>query len=89
MTSKDTIKTENGEVIDGNVNPTKKPGKSVEVKPTDEEGRPIQGANVTLECGDPPRSYIGDEQEEGLYIFKDAVPQNGQEECKMTVEADG
>ena len=89
MTSKDTIKTENGEVIDGNVNPTMKPGKSVEVKPTDEEGRPIQGANVTLECGDPPRSYIGDEQEEGLYIFKDAVPQNGQEECKLTVEDDG
>ena len=73
----------------GGVNSTNTETTDVEVKPIDEEGRPIQGANVTLECGDSPRSYIGDEQEEGLYIFKDAVPQNGQEECKLTVEADG
>ena len=80
--------TDDGEV-DGDLNPTMPPATDVEVKPVDEDGKPIQGATVTLECGDPSRSYTGKEVNDGTYIFKDAIPQTGQEHCTMSVEAPG
>ena len=76
-------------MIDGDVNPIMTPATDVEVKPLDQDGKPIPGASVTLECGDPSRSYIGNEQNDGTYIFKDSIPQIGQEDCEMTVEASG
>ena len=89
MTNKQLIVTDDGEVIDGDVNPTIALATDLEVKPLDEDGTPVTGASVTLECGDPSRSYKGNEQDDGTYIFKDAIPQTGQEDCTMTVEAPG
>ena len=89
VTNKQPIVTVDGKVTDGNINPTMPPATDLEVKPLDQYSKPIPGASVTLECGDPSRSYIGNEQNDGTYIFKDSIPQIGQEDCEMTVEASG
>ena len=89
MTSTGPIKTENGEVIDGNVNPTMKTGKDVEVKPVGDDGQPILGAKATLECQSPDRTHDGIEQEDGSYIFKDAIRANGSDKCVLTMEKPG
>ena len=81
--------TVDGKVIDGDVNPTLTPATDVEVKPLDQYGKPIETATVTLECGDPSRSYTGKEVDAGTYIFKDAIPQTGQEDCTMNFQAPG
>ena len=65
------------------------PATDLVAKPVDEDGQPIPDATVNLECGEPPRSYNGNEQDDGTYVFNDAIPQNGNEECTMTVEAPG
>ena len=85
----ETIKTSDGLVIEGNTEHVMTPATDVEVNPVGEDGQPIPGARVTLECGDPPRSYIGRERDDGSHIFNDAVPETGREECEMTVEAPG
>ena len=108
------IRTEDGEVTDGNLNPilpaaditTNKtpthpgttegitnppmpPATDLVVGPVDEDGQPIPGATVNLKCGEPPRSYNGKEQDDGTYVFSDAIPKSGLEDCTLTVEADG
>ena len=57
------------------------------VKPLDKDGNPIQGANIILKCGSPPST--GTKQNDSTYVFKKAIPQNGQEECTMIIEAPG
>ena len=93
MPNKKPISFDNGVVDEGTTNPTMTPATDVEVKPLDQDGNPIPGASVTLECGDPSRSYSGNEhpahEHPGTYIFEDAIPQTGQEDCTMTVEAPG
>ena len=89
MPDKMPLSFDNGEVDEGTTNPTMTPGTDVEVEPLDEDGKPIPGATVTLKCGDPPRTYTGREQVDGTYVFQDAVPQTGQEDCELTVEAPG
>ena len=75
---------------EGSANPTMIPATDVEVKPLDEDGNPILGAKVILECGDPSRLYTGyDEEEDGTYIFIDAIPETGQEDCELAVETPG
>ena len=59
------------------------------VKPLDKDGNPIQGANIILKCGSPPKRYSGIKQNDGTYLFKDAIPQSGREECTMIIEAPG
>ena len=108
------IRTEDGEVTDGNLNPilpaadittNKTPTHlgttegntnppmpqaiDLVARPLDEDGQPITGATIILECGEPLRSYNGNEQDDETYVFYDAIPQNGDEECTMTVEAPG
>ena len=65
------------------------PATDLVTKPLDKDGQPISGANVSMECGEPPRSYRGREQDDGTYVFNDAIPQSGQEDCTLTVEANG
>ena len=89
MTNKQPIVTVDGKVTDGDVNPNMPPATDLEVKPLDQYGKPIPGASVTLKCGDPSSSYTGNEQNDGTYIFEDAIPQTGQEDCTLTVEAPG
>ena len=89
VTNKQPIVTVDGKVTDGDINPTMPPATDLEVKPLDQYSKPIPGASVTLECGDPSRSYTGNEQDDGTYIFEDAIPQPGQEDCTLTVEAPG
>ena len=89
MTHTQDFEIDDGKVINGDLSPTIQPATDVEVKPINEDGKPIQGADVTLECGDPSRSYVGNEVGDGTYIFKDAIPQTGQEDCTLTVEASG
>ena len=76
-------------MIEGNQNPVMPPATDLVVSPVDEDGQPISGATVTLECGEPPRSYNGKEQDDGTYVFSDAIPRSGQEDCTLTVKADG
>ena len=59
------------------------------VKPLDKDGKPIHEANIILKCGSPPRRYSGTKQNDGTYVFKNAIPQKGQEECTMILEAPG
>ena len=76
-------------MTDGNLNPKMPPATDLVVGPLDEDGQPIPEATVNLECGEPPRSYNGKEQDDGTHVFNYAIPQNGNEECTMTVEAPG
>ena len=89
LTERRPIVTDGGKVIEGDLSPIITPGTDVQVRPQDEDGKPIPGANVTLVCGKPPRSYTGNEQEDGTYTFENAVPQSGHEDCTLTVEANG
>ena len=89
MTHTQDLEIDDGKVIDGDLSPTMPLAIDVKVKPVDKDGEPVQGADVTLECGDPSRSYVGNEVGDGTYIFKDAIPQTGQEDCTLTVEAPG
>ena len=59
------------------------------VKPLDKDGNHIHEANIILRCGSPPRRYSGTKQNDGTYVFKNAIPQSGQEECTMIIEAPG
>ena len=84
------IKTNNGKVTDGNLTPTLLPGYTdLIVKPSDKDGNPIQGAYIILKCGSPPRRYSGTKQNDGTYVFKNAIPQSGQKECTMIIKAPG
>ena len=74
---------------EGNTNPPMPSATDLVVGPLDEDGQPIPGATVNLECGEPPRSYNGKEQDDGTYIFENAIPKSGPEDCTLTVEADG
>ena len=76
-------------MTDGNLNPEMPPATDLVARPLDEDGQPIPGATIILECGEPLRSYNGNQQDDGTYVFKDAIPQSGGEECTMTVEAPG
>ena len=90
QTITELIKTNNGEVTDGNLEPTLLPEYTdLEVKPSDKDGNPIQEANIILKCGSPPRRYYGIKQNDGAYVFKNVIPQSGQEECIMIIEAPG
>jgi len=90
QTITELIKTNNGEVTDGNLSPTLLPGYTdLIVKPSDKNGNPIQGANIILKCGSPPKRYSGTKQNDDTYVFKNAIPQSGQEECTMIIEAPG
>ena len=89
MPDKKPLSFDNGEVDEGTTNPTMTPGSDVEVNPLDEDGKPISGANVTLKCGDPQRTYSANEQGDGSYIFKDAIRAKGTEKCVLKVEKSG
>ena len=53
----------------GDPNPQITPATDLVATPMDEDGQPIPGATVKLECGEPPRSNIGNEQDDGTYVF--------------------
>ena len=77
-------------MTDGNLTPTLLPGYTdLIVKPLDKDGNPIHEANIILKCGSPPKRYSGTKQNDGTYVFKNAIPQSGQEECTMIIEAPG
>ena len=59
------------------------------VKPLDKDGKSIHEANIILKCGSPPKRYFGTKQNDSTYVFKNAIPQSGQEECTMIIEAPG
>ena len=51
--------------------------------------QPVEGAKVTIECGDPPQVFTAVEQSEGTYIFKDAISVPHDLECELIAEKDG
>ena len=53
------------------------------------DGQPVEGAKVTIECGDPPQVFTAVEQSEGTYIFKDAISVPHDLECELIAEKDG
>ena len=82
--------TDDGEVDDGTANPTLlKSGPPVNVNLSGENGEPVTGATVALNCGDPRRSQQGIEQGRGTYRVKDAVLARGHEDCDLVVEVPG
>lgn len=92
MPYKDTIVIKDGNVEESDkdkLTPTLTPAAIVEVKPVGDDGQPIVGANVTLECQTPHRIHSGVEQEDGSYKFKDAIRANGSDKCVLKVEKAG
>ena len=82
--------TDDGEVDEGTANPTlMKSGPPVNINLSGENGEPVTGATVTLNCGDPRRSQQGVEQGRGAYRVKDAVAARGYEDCDLVVEVSG
>ena len=57
--------------------------------PVDEDGSPLEGAKVTLQCTDPPRDFIGVENSVGEYIFEYGIPGDGRIVCELAVEKEG
>ena len=89
VTQIQNIETDDGVLTKGDPNPEMPPATDLVTKPLDEDGQPIPGATVNLECGEPPRRYSGKEQDDGTYVFNDAIPLSGREDCTLTIEAPG
>ena len=76
MPYKDTIVIKDGNVEESDkdkLTPTLTPAAIVEVKPVGDDGQPIVGANVTLECQTPHRIHSGVEQADGSYTVPDRL----------------
>ena len=78
--------TVDGDVVNGDLSPAMTPAADIEIDLDKNLG---SGANVTLKCGYPPRSYHGVTEGDGRYTFRDAVPSVGIEKCNLTVEGPG
>ena len=88
----DTIVVKDGNVVDSDkdkLTPTLIPTEDFEIKPVGDDGQPITGANVTLECHAPDRIHSGVEQADGSYTFKDAIRADGSDKCVLKVEKPG
>ena len=55
------------------------------------DGQPVEGAKVTIECGDlrGMRVFTAMELSEGKYIFEDAISVPYELECELIAEKDG
>ena len=81
------------ECTDGEVNviedPILKLAEDLQIKPVGDDNLPVRGAKVELRCGPPGKIHDGIEQSDGTYIFVDAIPARGTEQCELTVEKEG
>ena len=92
MPNEDVIVINDGEVDSADqekLTPPLIPAEDLKIQPTGDDGQPIVGANVTLECQDPDRNHVGVEEVDGAYTFKDAVRANGSDKCVIRVEKPG
>ena len=61
----------------------------IKVQPTDEDGNPLEGAEVTLQCEDPQIEFEAFEDPAGEYTFQQGIPGDGRMECELVVEKEG
>ena len=61
----------------------------IKVKPIDEDGNPLEGAEVTLQCEDPQIEFEAFEDPAGVFTFQQGIPGDGRMECELVVEKEG
>ena len=61
----------------------------IKVQPIDEDGNPLEGAEVTLQCEDPQIEFEAFEDPAGEYTFQQGIPGDGRMECELVVEKEG
>ena len=69
--------------------PLLKLAEDLHIKPVGEDDQPVRGAIADLRCGTSEKMHHGIEQSDGTYIFEDAIPASGTEECELTVKKEG
>ena len=92
MPNEDDIVISDGKVDSADeekLTPPLAPAEDLTIQPKGDDGKPIVGANVTLECQDPDRTRVGVEEVDGAYTFKDALRANGSDKCVLRVEKPG
>ena len=92
MPNEDVIVINDGKVDSADeekLTPPLVPAEDLTIQPKGDDGKPIVGANVTLECQDPDRTRVGVEEADGAYTFKDALRANGSDKCVLRVEKPG
>ena len=68
--------------------PTLKLAENLQIKLVGDDDQPVRGANVDLQCGNE-KIHDGIEQSDGTYIFEDAIPASGRDECELTAKKEG
>ena len=88
MSNEQIIESTDGEVkeIEG---PTLKLAKDLQIKLVGDDNLPIRGAQVELHCGTPGKIHDAGEQSDGTYIFEEAIPARGIEQCEITAKKEG
>ena len=61
----------------------------IKAQPIDEDGNPLEGAEVTLQCKDPKGEFVAVEDPAGEYTFERGIPGDGRIECDLVVEKEG
>ena len=81
------------ESTDGNVkekeDPILKLAEDLQIKLVGDDGKPVRGADVELQCNTSQKIQSGIEQSDGTYIFKNAIPSSGKDECELIVKKEG
>ena len=62
---------------------------AIKTQPVDEDGNPLEGAKVTLQCKDPKGEFAAVENPAGEYTFKEGIPGDGRIQCDLVVEKEG
>ena len=58
-------------------------------RPVNEDGTPLEGARVILQCTDPPGEFVAVENTAGEYAFGHGIPVDGPIDCELIVTKDG
>ena len=54
-----------------------------------DDNQPVREADINIICGALQKVHTGMEQSDGTYIFEDAIPAIGKEDCEIMVEKEG
>ena len=82
------IESTDGKVKDKE-DPILKLAKDLQIKLVGNDGRPVRGADVELQCNTSKKIQSGIEQSDGTYIFENAIPASGKDECELIVKKEG
>ena len=88
MPNERIIETTDGKVKDKE-DPIMKLAKNLQIELVGKDGRPVRGADVELQCNTSKKIQSGIEQSDGTYIFENAIPAIGKDECELIVKKEG